>query len=103
MKASPLEKKVDLVVQTPSFGRQRSNFLETKLAFKEGQVKPSTPGCILDPRRALLASNLFRKRKEKETEKVEKRKPEPRTFKINLIQSIIMIDFTQKLSELEIQ
>lgn len=66
MKASPLEKKVDLVVQTPSFGRQRSNFLETKLAFKEGQVKPSTPGCILDPRRALRASNLFRKRKEKE-------------------------------------
>lgn len=37
-----------------------------KLAFKEGQVKPSTPGRILDPRRALLASNLFRKRKEKE-------------------------------------
>lgn len=66
MKASPLEKKVALVVQTPSFGRQRNNFLETKLAFKEGQVKPSTPGCILDPRRALLASNLFRKRKEKE-------------------------------------
>lgn len=66
MKASPLEKKVALVVQTRSFGRQRSNFLETKLAFKEGQVKPSTPGRILDPRRALLASNLFRKRKEKE-------------------------------------
>lgn len=66
MKVSPLGKKVALVVQTRSFGRQRSNFLETKLAFKEGQVKPSTPGRILDPRRALLASSLFRKRKEKE-------------------------------------
>lgn len=48
------------------FWQAKSNFLETKLPFREGQVKPSTPGRILDPRRALLASNLFRKRKEKE-------------------------------------
>ena len=41
--------------------------------------------------------------KENETLEVEERKTESRTFRRNVIQSIIMIDFTQKLSDLEIQ
>lgn len=60
------KKAIALVIPTEPIGWQRSNGLDTNLAFTIGQVKPRAPGHHSDPRRALPVRTPFRTRKGKE-------------------------------------